>query len=63
MNTPQAHGGQLVNFLVDSQAAEELKNYSQDYPAITLTQRQLCDLELLVNGAFSPLQGFMNQPT
>ncbi len=63
MNTPQAHGGQLVNLLVDSQAAEELKNHSQDYPAITLTQRQLCDLELLVNGAFSPLQGFMDQAT
>lgn len=63
MNTPQAHGGKLINLLVDSQEAEELKNHSQDYPAITLTQRQLCDLELLVNGAFSPLQGFMDQST
>ncbi len=63
MNTSQAHGGQLVNLLVDSQTAEELKNNSQDFPAITLTQRQLCDLELLVNGAFSPLQGFMDQAT
>ena len=24
-------------------------------------QRQLCDLELIINGGFSPLEGFMNQ--
>jgi len=29
--------------------------------SITLTQRQLCDLELLLNGGFAPLQGFMNE--
>ena len=28
-------------------------------PAIC--QRQLCDLELIINGGFSPLEGFMNQ--
>ncbi len=26
-----------------------------------LTERQLCDLVLIINGGFSPLQGFMNQ--
>jgi len=29
--------------------------------SITLTQRQLCDLELLLNGGFAPLNGFMNE--
>lgn len=29
--------------------------------SITLTQRQLCDLELILNGGFAPLTGFMNQ--
>ena len=29
----------------------------------TLTARQACDLELLLNGAFSPLTGFMSRPT
>lgn len=28
---------------------------------ITLTKRQLCDIELLMNGAFAPLKGFMTQ--
>ena len=27
---------------------------------IVLNQRQLCDLELILNGAFKPLNGFMN---
>ena len=26
-----------------------------------ISQRQLCDLELIINGGFSPLEGFMNQ--
>ena len=55
------HGGQLVNLLVDPDKAEVLKTESQHYLSITLTQRQVCDLELLMNGAFSPLTGFMNQ--
>lgn len=29
----------------------------------TLTHRQLCDLEMILNGGFSPLRGFMNEKT
>jgi len=29
--------------------------------SLTLSQRQLCDLELLLNGSFAPLKGFLNQ--
>ena len=31
------------------------------YKSITLTPRQMCDLELILNGGFSPLDGFMNK--
>jgi sulfate adenylyltransferase len=34
---------------------------SAELPSLTLTQRQLCDIELLMNGAFSPLDQFMDQ--
>jgi len=55
------HGDRLVDLLVDGERAEILKTESQRFPSLTLTQRQLCDLELLMNGAFSPLRGFMNK--
>ncbi len=56
------HGSEdLVNLLADPEAAEVLKNESGAYPSVTLSQRQMCDLELLMNGAFTPLTGFMDQ--
>lgn len=33
----------------------------QELVSLTLTQRQLCDLELILNGGFAPLQGFMGK--
>lgn len=53
--------GQLVNLLLEDKAAESLRNESGTFHPLTLSQRQICDLELLVTGALSPLTGFMNQ--
>jgi len=53
------HGGTLVNLLVNSERASEIRGQSHEWPSIDLGQRQLCDLELLLNGGFSPLEGFM----
>ena len=55
------HGGKLVNLLVDEERAALLKDISLNLPDIALNARQLCDLELLANGAFSPLTGFMTR--
>ncbi|MEK6777835.1 MAG: bifunctional sulfate adenylyltransferase/adenylylsulfate kinase [bacterium] len=56
------HGGVLVNLVVDSEKAEVLKTMARELPAVTLNPRHLCDLELLMNGGFSPLRGFMSRP-
>ena len=55
------HGGSLCNLLVPEEKAQELKEESLSCLSIDLSQRQQCDLELLLNGGFSPLKGFMTQ--
>ena len=62
MNIPLSRrGGSPPALLVSEARAEEIKAQSLDLPSITLRQRLLCDLELLLNGGFAPLTGFMNE--
>src|SRR6267142_1855936 len=56
-----AHGGDLIDLYVNAKRRAELKAQSKDFPSWDLTSRQICDLELLLNGAFSPLCGFMTK--
>lgn len=55
------HGGTLIDLLVDAERVDQLKDASRDWESWDLTARQLCDLELLLSGGFSPLTGFMTQ--
>src|SRR5262249_13696694 len=55
------HGGELINLTAGDERTTELKAHSREWPSWDLTPRQLCDLELLMSGGFSPLRGFMNR--
>lgn len=56
------HGGELKDLLARDQPRHaQLATEAEKLPAIVLTERQLCDLELLLSGGFSPLEGFMSQ--
>jgi len=57
----QAHGGALKNLYLDEAAAAGRRAEARGLKSWDLTERQLCDLELLLNGAFSPLEGFLNR--
>ncbi len=57
----EPHGGELKNLYLNNGAAETAKKSAGDYPSWDLTERQLCDIEMLLNGAFSPLEGFLNK--
>ncbi|MBW2433318.1 MAG: bifunctional sulfate adenylyltransferase/adenylylsulfate kinase [Deltaproteobacteria bacterium] len=58
-NRGAPHEGELVNLLVDDERALLLKEIALNLPEITLNERQMCDLEMLATGGFSPLKGYM----
>jgi sulfate adenylyltransferase len=55
------HGGELIDLSAAPERASELKAHSKEWPSWDLTARQICDLELLLSGGFSPLRGFMTR--
>ncbi len=56
-NNPDA----LVNLVADAERQKLLKDLSLSLPDLSLNERQMCDLELLATGVFSPLDRFMNR--
>ncbi len=57
--TIEPHGGRLVERVATGEEAEELTREAASLPRHVLSQRELCDLEMIAIGAFSPLDGFM----
>src|SRR5438093_58940 len=57
----QPYGGQLVDLLVPESEMAEVKAYASRLPSLQLSERAMCDLELLATGGFSPLDRFMGQ--
>jgi sulfate adenylyltransferase len=59
----QPHGDDsvLVDLLADDERKALLKSLTSTMPDVILNDRQICDFELLVTGAYTPLKGFMKQ--
>src|SRR5437867_11410945 len=55
------YGGKLVNLVVEGKEREELLVRAPKLSSIKITMRNLCDLELLATGGFSPLTTFMGK--
>lgn len=59
---PSPHGGVLQDLIKrDASIKEDLLKEVPQLQSIVLTGRQLCDLELILNGGFSPLTGFLTE--
>lgn len=56
-----AHGGKLINRLVDEAEREDLLRWASGLPAIAIDSWTISDLDLIGIGAFSPLIGFMEE--
>ena len=55
------YGGDLVDLLVPAEELDELRSYAGRLPSLQISERSVCDLELLACGAFSPLDRFVGK--
>lgn len=60
-NLIQPYGDRLVNLLAPADRLDDLNSYAKRLPSVQLSERTVCDLELLATGAFSPLDRFMGR--
>src|SRR5712692_7095065 len=55
------HGGRLVDRVLRGEPLIEARDRAASLKRISLNARMMSDVELLAVGAYSPLEGFMNQ--
>lgn len=58
----EPHGGVLVDRILTGVSRKDALRKAEDLPRLVLDNWEISDLELIANGAFSPLTGFMKKP-
>jgi sulfate adenylyltransferase len=57
----QPHGGTLINRVLNGDARSEALERAQSLTTIVLSEVNLADLEMIANGGFSPLTGYLER--
>jgi sulfate adenylyltransferase len=55
------YGGKLVDLTASAEQQNELQTHARNLPSIRISERSVCDLQLLACGAFSPLTRFVGK--
>jgi sulfate adenylyltransferase len=53
------YGGELVTLILPSEESSQIRERASALPSLQLSERSLCDLEVLAVGGFSPVRSFM----
>ncbi|HWJ03945.1 MAG TPA: sulfate adenylyltransferase, partial [Verrucomicrobiae bacterium] len=57
----EPHGGRLIDRRLTGEDRQRAIEEATGFPRLTLDAWEVSDLELIANGAFSPLEGFMKE--
>lgn len=55
------YGDRLIDLLVPDERAAALRREAMEIPSLDLDWTQICQLDLLLSGAYSPLRGYMDR--
>jgi len=61
MTIAKPYGGVLKNLFEAEEGLESLNDHAGGLPSWNLNARQICDVEMLLTGGFSPLEGFLGR--
>jgi len=61
VNSIPPYGGRLVDLTMPLDAPAESLARASELPSVLLSERSMCDLEIMATGGFSPLDRFMGQ--